>query len=215
VPCTAPATAIAAVTNGAELPEPQRRPDQEREQQVGVVPHPGNEDGRADAHERGQEQAAFQHLPAPDAQRQNHGPDEQQRRNQEVAHRIPRPPQRPLGAVRRTRDAAVDPERRHAHGRGDRRADHRREQHEREHVARAIERPAEGHAAQEVRPGDGLERVSDRNRGRDKDGDVARGVGDERAERDRRPEARPEDEQRGERDAARRPDGRDDAVRDG
>jgi hypothetical protein len=88
------------------------------------------------------------------------------------------------------------------------------EQRERDDVARALQRAVEAGPPQQVPADECLCGVADRDRARDADRDAARRVRDERAERDRRPELRPAQEERRDRDPGRRPDRRDDAVGD-
>jgi hypothetical protein len=84
-----------------------------------------------------------------------------------------------------------------------------------DNVANALEGEAEGHPAQQVDGGQCFERVPGGNPRCDPERDAARYVPCEGSDRDGRPEARPEEEERGDGDPGRRPDGRDDAVGDG
>ena len=196
-----------------ELAKAERRPDEEGEDRIRVAPQAAEEDRGADARKEREQGEGFERSP-PFEPGRSRRPDEENGRDQQVAHGVAEPPEHPRRSVRRRCRRARERKRRDAVRRRHCRAEEAGEDGEREHVAPALERGAEANAAEQVDAGQRLECVTDRDRGSHLDRHAARRVADERAEGDSGPEPRPEEHQRRKGDPGRRPDRGDHAVRD-
>jgi hypothetical protein len=129
-----------AARDRAELSEAEDGPDEQREEQVRIAPVAAQEHDGAHADERRGQRQRLHSLgatePAPGSARA----DEDQRRDDQVAHRVADPPEQPLGGVGGGGDVARDPEGGDAVRGADRRAGQGAEDDQGEDVAEAVER---------------------------------------------------------------------------
>ena len=196
------------------LAEPQRCPDDEREDLVGQgTAHEPRANGLDEHEQADAEEAAEQgdrlHDPARlPAEPRRTRPDEQHRRHDEVPHRITDPPHPPYRCEGVPRLNAAEAEARDADRGADDGAREGGEHHEDEHVLQPLERGVESDAAQEPGADHGLQRVADGDAARGAERLVVGGVGEERPGCDPRPGAVAEHQHRSEGDPRRRPDER-------
>ena len=195
----------------AALAEPEGSPDDEGEdlvrQRVPHEPRTGrlDEDQHADGEEPAEERQAFDDPARSPARPRRARPYEEDGSHDEVAHRIADPPDPPDRREGVPGLNAPDAEAHDADRRADDRAPEGREDHEGKDVLQAFESAVEPDAAQQPGADDSLERVADGDAARGADRLVVRGVGQECPQRDPRPGAAAEHQQRGEGDARRRP----------
>ena len=197
----------------AELREADGRPEEEREEEVGVAPEPAEEDERREAGERREHDGALGEAPCRDPKGRTRRPDQDQRCDEQGSRGVAEPPEDPARSVgrrgRRVRERQHgDAVRRRHRGRDGRGAG------EPDHVLNALEGFPEREPAEQVDGHERLERVPDCDAGRDPERDAARRVAEQGADRDRGPDPRTEEQQRCYRDPGGRPDWRYDAVSD-
>ena len=198
----------------ATLLETQRGPDEQRERDVDERRGDATRERPAKDEEGGDDRDGHQRRQFRDSRRRRgprrpREPRENERRDEENAHRIATPPGEP-GASNPTR--RHDPKNRESgdtdRGAGDR-CDPCAEQRERQDVARPLERPVEVmDSTEQGGRYHGLERIADRREERDAGGRVGRDVGEERAQGHAGPDTSSTKEHRGDGDARGRPDQR-------
>ena len=136
-------------------------------------------------------------------------PDQQKRGDEQDARRVPEPPREPDRPKVLPRREAREAETERTDRGAQESARARRESGEAEDVARALESVAPPCETSDQPGGDDrLERVADGDSDRGHGGARRPEVGDERTDEDSRPHPGPEEEKRGNRDPARRPQGR-------
>ena len=134
--------------------------------------------------------------------------------DKQVAAYVAQPPHTPDRAEVLEGDGVADQQARHADGGGDGGAGHRRE-YEDKHVPESLERGPKPDPAQQVGARDTLERIAAGNPEHRDERHARPGVGEQRPQRDARPDPVPPQDERCQRDPGRRPDGGDAGGRKG
>ena len=151
-----------ACHDGARLTEAQRRPEEQREDDVAKRAVLASDENAGEG-QRHSEPDGLPHPGAAQLRQWTRRQDEQRGRDDQVAARVTQPPDPPRGGDRVGRDLAAGPQAEHADRGAHDRAQPSRKEYERDDVAHPAERGAESHAGEQVGAGQRLERVARRD----------------------------------------------------